>query len=122
MNGVAPASLAAAQCQTFARFASARPQWEGACTPRVRSDQFDPALGRRQELATRRRCRRRIHAWKQQPLRRQHVTPTLPFPGREPAHRWLANAEADDGGAILRRREERRTDSAQELRSRRSRR
>jgi hypothetical protein len=43
-------------------------------------------------------------ARKQQPLGRQHVTPTLPFPGRDPAHRWLANAEADHGRAILRRR------------------
>jgi hypothetical protein len=43
-------------------------------------------------------------AWKQHPLGRQHGTHTLPFPGRDPAHRWLANAEADHGRAILRRR------------------
>ena len=44
--------------------------------------------------------------WKQQPHGRQRAMPKtalLPFRGG-PAHHWLANAEADHGRAILRRR------------------
>ena len=46
-------------------------------------------------------------AWERQPaLRTGRVTREVTRcpPGEPPAHRWLANAEADHGGAILRRR------------------
>ena len=45
--------MALGTSQTFARFASGRPQWEDACRLRAALRPLDPALGRRREPATR---------------------------------------------------------------------